>query len=188
MTSSPFAVVLTGPPGAGKSATARELASLSGAPLLDLDQMTNPLVDLVLQATGGAGYDDPQVAPLMRSARYECLLGVADDCLHSGVSVVLVAPFTQERRDATAWTSLAARLGEAGGEAHLAWLRITPDELGRRLQQRSAARDAAKLADLAAYIATLDLAPPTTPHVVLEASQTPTEQAQQLLNHLAGGY
>lgn len=178
--------MVTGAPGAGKTATGREVARQLGAALLDLDSLTNPLVDLLVEAWGGEGYDDESVAPLLRDARYECLLAAAEDCLGAGTSVVLVAPFTSERRSAVAWEWLADRLRASGGEPLLAWLHITTDELGRRLVARSADRDHAKLRDLKSHLATLDLSPPVAPHLAVEAADAPQDQAAHILQALAG--
>ncbi|WP_165368567.1 AAA family ATPase [Serinicoccus sediminis] len=179
-----LAVAVTGAPGAGKTSTGQELARLLGAALLDLDTVTNPLVDLLVSALGGQGYDDTQVAPQLRRARYACLVGAARDCLRTGTPVVLVAPFTAERLDPAAWDALARELAEAGGDPRLVWLQITAEQLGERLRRRAADRDHAKLADLPAYLASLDLTPPVGPHAVADATLTPQEQARRLAQQL----
>ena len=115
---------------------------------------------------------------MVRSARYECLVGAAQECLRVGAPVVLVAPFTSERRDPMAWTRLAGRLSEAGGEPHLVWLRISPEELSQRLRARGAGRDHGKLQDLAAYVSSVDLSPPEATHLVVDAADRPSHQAQ----------
>lgn len=173
-----LAVAVTGAPGAGKTSTAQELARSLGAALLDLDTLTNPLLDLLV--------DDPEV-PVdvrLRTARYACLIGAAQDCLRTGTPVVLVAPFTAERSDPAAWAALARQLAAAGGDPHLAWLRIGADQLGERLRARQAERDRTKLADLEGYLASVDLAPPVVPHLVVDAARTPAEQARGLLERL----
>ncbi|MFS0704305.1 hypothetical protein AB6N23_07255 [Cellulomonas sp. 179-A 9B4 NHS] len=55
------------------------------------------------------------------------------------------------------------------------WLRIAPDELARPRRARAAARDAATLGDLDAYLAGFDLGAPAAPH--LEVDATPTSDA-----------
>ncbi|WP_164983804.1 AAA family ATPase [Cellulomonas endophytica] len=181
----PLVVVLTGAPASGKSVTGAAYARLTGAALLDQDTLTNPLVDVVAGLLDVHDYADPRLAAATRDARYECLLRVAEDCLRVGVPVVLVAPFTTERRDAAAWGRLAARMAAAGGRARLAWLRVAPDELERRLVGRGAARDAAKLADVRAWVAGLDLAAPAVPFVEVDAAAEPAEQADALRAALA---
>lgn len=173
-----LAVAVTGAPGAGKTSTAQELARSLGAALLDLDTLTNPLLDLLV--------DDPKVPvdARLRTARYACLLGAAQDCLRTGTPVVLVAPFTAERSDPAAWAGLAQQLAAAGGDPHLAWLRIGADQLGERLRARQAERDRAKLADLEAYLSSVDLAPPVVPHLAVDAARAPVEQARSLLERL----
>lgn len=178
--STPWVVVLTGAPGAGKSSTARALGRATGAAVLDQDAMTNPLVDVVAELVGARDYDDPRLAGLVRTARYACLLRVAADCVGAGVPVVLVAPFTAERRDPAAWSHLADAVVAFGGKPHLVWLRITSANLAERLQGRAAARDAVKLSALEAYVAGLDLSAPAAPFVEVDASTSPVDQAAQI--------
>lgn len=177
----PWALVVTGPPGAGKSTTATAAARRLGAGVLDLDSMTNPLVETVATALGVADFGDPRFAELTRTARYECLLRTAEDCLAAGVSVALIAPFTRETRDSERWRELADRLSRAGGEPVLVWVSVTPEVLAERVRTRGAARDAEKLADLPAYLASLDLTAPPVPHLELDGRRTPQEQAEALL-------
>ena len=83
------------------------------------------------------------------------VLDLAIDNLAAGMPVVLVAPFTAERTDPAAWAAARDRLMAAGGTPLLVWLRLEPTEVLRRLSERDATRDAAKLADEAAYLARL---------------------------------
>lgn len=178
---------MTGAPASGKSTTAAEVARRLGAAVLDLDSMTNPLVDIVASATGASDYGDPTVADLTRDARYECLTRVARDCLEAGVSVVLIAPFTAERKDSAAWERLAARLETGGGLVRLAWIRVTEELLVERIVARGAARDADKIAGLRDYVASVDLTPPRTSHIELDGAASPESQAATVVTALARG-
>lgn len=185
MEPAPWVVVLTGAPGSGKSSTARELARQWGAAVLDQDAMTNPLVDVVAELVGAEHYDDPRLAGLVRAPRYAALLRVAADCVAAGLPVVLVAPFTSERRDLDAWRRLEGEVAAFGGRARLVWLRIEPEELMVRLQGRGAARDADKLRDLRAFVSGLDLGAPVSPALEVDAALTPVEQAARIRSALA---
>jgi hypothetical protein len=77
--------------------------------------------------------DDPALARLTREARYDTLIGLAAANLRTGRPVVLVAPFSTERADPSAWATTTRRL-EA--EPTLVWLHLLPDELIRRLARR----------------------------------------------------
>ena len=133
----PAAVRIGGPPATGKSTLAAALAPRLGAALLDLDVATAPLTRVVSDLVGVHDLDDPVLAGLTRAARYDTLLGLADANLRAGRPVVLVAPFSAERAQPSAWAAIVRRLG---GEPTMVWLHLPPDELVRRLTQRAVTR------------------------------------------------
>lgn len=182
----PWVVLVTGAPGAGKSTTAAALARLLGAALLDQDTMTNPLVDVVASQVGVHDFDDPRLASLVRTPRYESLLAVARECVGVGVPAVLVAPFTSERSDPAVWEAMAARIHGWGARARLVWLRISGDELVARLSGRDATRDAAKLADPESWVRGLDLTAPVAPALAVDATLPAAEQARLVMQELQG--
>ena len=164
-----LAVLLTGPPAAGKTTVGRELARRLGAALLDLDTATAPLVAVVADLVGVEDLDDSRLADATRSARYETLLALAEDNLHAGTAVVLVAPFTAERSDQRAWPPVEHRLQAAGGRPALLCLRLEPEVLLQRMRARGAARHRATLDDLAGYSARLHVTEPHVTHIAVEA-------------------
>ena len=97
------AVLVGGPPATGKSTLAATLAPRLGAALLDLDVATGPLTRVVSELAGVHDLDDPVLAGLTRDARYDTLLGLAAANLRAGRPVVLVAPFSAERAQPSAW-------------------------------------------------------------------------------------
>jgi len=167
----PRAILLSGPPAAGKTTVGQDLARHLGAALLDLDTATAPLVAVVAQLVGTTDLDDRGLATATREARYETLIALAEDNLRMGISVVVVAPFTAERRHPTAWERLVARLREAGGEPLLVWLRLDAVHVAARLRARGAGRDRAKSADPESVAAALDLNEPDVPHAAVDASR-----------------
>ena len=168
-------VLLTGAPGTGKSTLGRLLAGRLQAALLDQDVATKPLVDVVRRLVDLDDLDDPRLGGLTRAARYEVLAALAIDNLSAGVPVVLVAPYTTERTHAQAWADLRARLVAAGGVPLLVWLSLEPAESARRLRERGAARDRAKLLDQSRYLDKLSrlAAAPTVPHLPVPADLPP---------------
>jgi predicted kinase len=171
----PPAVLLTGWPAAGKSSVGRELARRLGAALVDQDTATAPLVAVVADLVGVQDLDDDRLAGPTRGARYETVTAIAEDNLRIGTPVVLVAPFTAERRDLAAWQALERRLRAAGGSPLMVWLRLRPATVVQRLRARGAARDLAKLADPEAFAAALDTTPPAGPHLSVDGER-PTDQ------------
>ena len=182
----PLALVVTGPPGVGKTTTGRQLARVLGAALLDLDTMTNPLVDVIVRLSGATGeYGDPALAATVRGPRYEALLSAAVDCLSAGTPVVLIAPFTAERSDAEAWRALAERLRAASGNPHLVWLQADRELIAERMRRRGAARDAGQLAHLDQGGALPDMAAPEVPHIAVDARLDPEAQAAAVAGAIA---
>lgn len=167
----PLAVLVCGAPGSGKSTVGALIARRLPAALLDLDTATASLTAIIGTLQGTHDLDDPELVRLTREARYETLASLAEDNLAAGVSTVLVAPFTSERRDPAAWEALRSRLERAGAAARMVWLRIPADEVLKRVEQRGAARDLAKLRR--DWAAGLDLAPPSVPHLEVDALGRP---------------
>jgi predicted kinase len=181
-------VLLSGAPASGKSTLSHLVARELRAAVIDQDVATAPLVEVVQRLAGGDDLDDPRLAGLTRDARYRVVLDLAVDNLAAGMPVVLVAPFTAERADAAAWSSTHERLVAAGGAPLLVWLRLQPAEVLRRLRERGADRDAAKLADERAYLAgpaAVACASPVAPHLALDATLPPAELARAVLEALA---
>jgi predicted kinase len=176
------AVLLGGPPATGKSTLATALAPYLGAALLDLDVATGPLTRVVSELAGVHDLDDPVLAGLTRDARYDTLLGLADANLRAGRPVVLVAPFSAERAQPSAWEATARRLA---ADLVMVWLHLPPEELVRRLTRRALARDENKIRDPASFLTGLDLAPPVMPHLALDAREPTAALVQAFLDHLA---
>lgn len=170
----PPAILISGCPAAGKSTVGRALASQLGAALVDQDTATAPLVAVVTDLVGVHDLADDRLAKPTRRARYETVTALAEDNLRVGTPVVLVAPFSDERRDLDAWSALEGRLRAAGGWPLLVWLRLPSAAVMQRLQAREAPRDLAKLAAAAGFAATLHTAEPVVPHLAADG-QRPTD-------------
>lgn len=178
--SKPAAVLIGGPPATGKTTLATALAPRLGAALLDLDVATGPLTRVVSDLIGVHDPDDPALARLTRAARYDTLLGLAEANLQAGRPVVLVAPFSAERAQPSAWASTTHRLPGAT----MVWLYLAPDELIERLTRRALARDQNKIRDPVSFLTGLDLEPPAIPHLALDASQPTATLVKSVLDHL----
>lgn len=139
----PRAIVITGEPGSGKSSLGRVLAEETGFTLLDLDDLAPVEALLCLMGRGAEEIDDPAVASRVRAARYGALMATAATNLALGRGVVLVGPFSAERREPRRWQAVGDRLGT--GERCLVYLDCPAGERRRRLEQRGSARDARKL-------------------------------------------
>jgi predicted kinase len=180
----PPVVLVTGAPASGKSTLAIALASRLTAALIDQDVATGALVDVVASLIDVHDLDDARLATLTRGARYETIIDLAADNLRCGLAVVLVAPFTAERRQLAAWQDLERRLAAAGGVATLVWLRLGAHQILERMRARGAARDADKLRDESSLLARLDLDPPVGPHVRLDAAAPVSDLVDVVLARL----
>jgi predicted kinase len=177
------AMLVSGAPGSGKSTVGAVIARRLRAALLDLDTATESLTAVIGQLHGSHDLDDPDLARVTRAARYEAVFALAEANLAIGVSAVMVAPFSLERRDATAWAALQRRLEHVGARTSLVWLRVSADEVRRRVGARGLERDLAKRAG--DWADGIDLDPPLVPHIEVDALLSPDQIAEKVLSATA---
>lgn len=108
----PIALVVAGIAGSGKSTLGAALARALRAPLLDLDSLTNPLLDR-LDGVLDEHWLSGAFGARIREGRYAALRRTAIDVLDSVGVVVLVAPFTAELRGGDEWERLRGELAPA---------------------------------------------------------------------------
>jgi predicted kinase len=180
----PFAVLVSGAAGTGKSTLAAALAPRLGAAVLDLDVATGPLTEVLSGLLGRTDLSDPAVAALTRAPRYETLLALAEDNLRAGVPVILVAPFTAERSP-TGWAVVADRLGPHADGLVLLWLDLPADHHIARLKRRDAARDSDKVRDPETFLATVDRVAPAVEHLALDATRPAAELVGRVADYMA---
>jgi hypothetical protein len=139
------------------------LAAEQRALLLDIDTCTERLARLVLRAHGldEDDRDSPEYKQLLREPVYETLFDIAHANLPHA-PVVIVGPFTQERRDPNWPARLAERLA---APIAVVYVHCSLTERRRRIEARGNPRDRAKLAAWDDYAAQgEDSAPPPFPH------------------------
>ncbi len=154
--------VVSGPPAAGKTTYARQLAERIGAVLLDSDEVAEKLVraGLILAGLDPDDRDSAAYKSTFREVVYETLFDLSAP--HSKrLPVVIAGPFTREGGDVKWPARLAERFGVMP-EFHYVW--CDPTERKKRLLARGATRDLPKLADWENYVATCRETAPVYPH------------------------
>jgi mannitol-1-/sugar-/sorbitol-6-phosphatase len=166
------AVAVAGVAGSGKSTLGRALATELGAPMLDLDSLTNPLLDaLPAGPLGGHWLSSPHQADI-RDGRYAALRAVARDVVATAGVVVLVAPFTAELRGGAEWDALRAAVGE------LRVVHLNGDDalFEARRAGRDEGRDRHRVAEASRA--------PGVPVISIEAALTTERQLDRVLDAL----
>ncbi len=172
---SPRCVLVAGPAGSGKSTLAKALATQLRLPLLDLDTLTNPLLDGLPASALAEHWLSPAHGPAIRDARYAALTAVAAEVTATAGAAVLVAPFTAELAGAAAWDRLRAALGPT--DPVVVWIRGDAQLFARRRVQRAADRDDHRPP-------TPEPVPPAVDHLPIDAELTTAQQVFRVLRAL----
>lgn len=90
----PQLIIISGPPAAGKSTSARPLADALGYPLLSMDEVKERLADAI-------GPDATSIAPLLSDAAVQLLSANATELLAASQNVILEGFFQSDRYSAT---------------------------------------------------------------------------------------
>ncbi|MGC4013662.1 MAG: ATP-binding protein [Luteolibacter sp.] len=158
--------LVCGPPAAGKTTYARQLADRLGAVLLDSDEVAERLVraGLALAGLDPNDRDSPAYKAAYRDAVYETFFDLARSNLPR-VPVVIAGPFTSEGNNPDWPEQLKARLGESV-TVHFVW--CPPERRRERILARGETRDLPKLAAWGAYVATCRDERPVFSHVFVQ--------------------
>jgi len=154
--------LVCGPPAAGKTTYARELAARLGAVLLDSDMVAEKLVraGLTLAGLDPNDRDSPAYKAAYRDTVYETLYELAAVNLPN-VPVVIAGPFTRECGQPDWPETLERRLG-VKPEIHFLW--CPPDLRLQRIIARGEERDLPKIAAWQDYVTLCREEPPVFPH------------------------
>lgn len=170
-------LIVAGAAGSGKSTLGKALAHSISEALLDLDSLTNPLLDRLYEFLGGPHWNSAGPhSEAIREGRYGVLRSAAADLVSLGQRPVLVAPFTRELGAGREWDELTRDLAPAG--VLVIHLDGSPELLASRRAARQASRDLHRPIDAAAQA-------PKVPHVRVDASRPTDEQVEYVLSVLS---
>lgn len=143
--------IICGNAGTGKTTLGKLLADESGAIMLDIDTVSERLVQAGLAQSGRPknDRDSAEYKAVYRSAIHETLFALADENL-SRLPCIIIAPFTTERRNRGFVRAVEERL-QCPVEILFVW--CEEEERRLRIIQRNNPRDVAKLASWGAYSA-----------------------------------
>lgn len=186
----PRVLAIGGFAGSGKTELGRILARETGWPMLDKDTLTRPVVEVALESFGQSTNDRESAIYLdrIRPREYEALIAAMVENVQCGTSAIMTAPFIRELGDPYWINRLEARCRDMGATLHVIWVYCDPGTMHTYVRQRGAARDAAKLANWAAYLENVDpMFRPAKPHTVIDncvSSEPLQAQAKRLLASL----
>lgn len=180
MSAGPAVWCVAGLPGSGKSTAGLALAAALGAAVVDLDTATNPLLAVIAGLTGaGNDMDHPALRGAVRDARYAAVLDLAAENLTVGRPVVLIAPFTREATDSSAWDAVRHRLAPA--EVHLVWVAVPTEVARARRTARGLVRDL-KATPVPADAALARVGGrPVVPHLLVDGSADPEAEVARVV-------
>ncbi|HEX6076990.1 MAG TPA: AAA family ATPase [Micromonosporaceae bacterium] len=183
----PQVILIGGHVGSGKSELGRILARETGWPILDKDTITRPVVEAALEMLHLSPHDreSSTYVKTIRPREYEALRAATEENVACGNSAIVTAPFLREFNDRAWIDRTQATLSDLDAKTTYVWVSCDAETMHSYVRHRGAARDAAKLADWAAYLASIDVDfRPPVPHFLIDnsASSKPLQnQAKDLL-------
>ena len=162
----PQLICVCGNAGVGKTTFAKQLARAWGAFLLDIDTVSERLVQAGQAAAGRDpnDRDSPLYKRTFRDAIHETLFAIATENLPHRTCIV-VAPFTRERRDPN---FLATCKGRFDVPVRVFYLTCSEEVRRTRIIERANPRDRIKLDDWERYSAEgRDSGPPPFSHLLV---------------------
>ena len=169
-------VVVAGPAGSGKSTLGRQLAKALRLPYLDLDTITNPVLEALGDSfLGQLHWNDFRLREIIRPARYRALRETLAEQVAVGIGAVVVAPFTAELLGGTEWDELVE---SAGSVPVVVWIRASPGLLAQRRAARAADRDALSIDASGDAL-------PRVVHLAVDAALSTAEQVEAVLTDTA---
>jgi len=154
----PVFTVITGLPGSGKTVLADKLAEELRLPYIDYDTVCQPFLRGIAEKNpDGRSYAD--FCAFWRGESYGTILGLALHNLGLGISVILSAPLTREKRDKGFFRSLKER---SGVDFFSLTIDLQPDEavVKENMEKRASDRDIEKLRGWDSYYAGQDRSRP----------------------------
>lgn len=171
---------IAGAAGSGKTTFGRALAKRLALPLLDLDEVTAPLVAVFRSAH--PGLDEAEALTAVRDDRYRDLQRAAVMTTSTGRSVIVTAPFTAEVSSLERWRAFVDPFNEVA-DVHLIWLEVTPEERLRRMRVRGASRDARLTTASTPAVQLPASDPPVVEHLSLDAQLGNEDKIRVTMSH-----
>ena len=172
--------MIAGAAGSGKTTFGCALAKRLAIPLLDLDEVTAPLVEAFRAAH--PELDEAGALGAVRDDRYRVLQRAAVLTTSTVGSVILTAPFTSEISSPEQWRAFLDPFDSLAA-AHLIWLEVTPEERLRRMRVRGASRDARLTTQSADAVKLPASVPPVVGHLSLDAQLANEDKILLTMSH-----
>ena len=175
--------VIAGAAGSGKTTFGRALAKRLAIPLLDLDDVTAPLVENFRAAH--PQHDEAEALRLLRDDRYRELQQAAVTATSNRKSVIVAAPFTSEVSSPERWLGFTSPFGSLN-TVQLIWLEVSREERLRRMKARGASRDAHMTSAGSGVGGLPPVIPPVVGHLSIDAELTNEEKIDLVLSCFGG--
>ena len=138
-----YLIVISGPPGAGKSCLARNLSRQLGILWLDYDNIAQPMISVLLEKRMITEYS--QGAEIFKQGLYTLLMDISCKMLALQDNIIISAPFTNIRvSDAKFFSEYRKKLQNSVCIVEI-FIKISEQRLKRQIFERNLPRDLDKI-------------------------------------------